>query len=97
MDTAVGLGGGADAEAARVGLARVAQVVVQALAEVVGVDEVVASVVGRVNVDHLDFAVVALLQQLEHLQVVAFDEQVLASVEVDRVGGKFRASVGSNA
>jgi hypothetical protein len=53
------------------------------LAVVVGVDEVLAGVVGRVDVDHLDLAQVGLLQQLENLQVVAFDDEVPGGVEVD--------------
>ena len=55
------------------------------LGEVVVVDEVVAGVVGRVDVDQLDLAEVRLLEQLERVEVVALDEEVLRRVEVDRL------------
>ena len=60
------------------------EVVVARLGEVVVVDEVVAGVVGRVDVDELDLAEVRLLEQLQRLEVVALDEEVLGGVEVDR-------------
>jgi hypothetical protein len=59
------------------------QVGLQALGIVVGVNEVVAGVVRRVNVDHLHFAEVGFLQQLKHFQVVPFNDQVFGRVEVD--------------
>ena len=37
------------------------------------VDKVVTGVVGRVDVDHLHLAQIGLLEQLEHLQVVALN------------------------
>ena len=51
-------------------------------AEVVFVDKVVAGVVGRVDVYHLDLAQVALLQEFQGFEVVAFDVEVLGGVEV---------------
>ena len=74
---------GALREAFLADLAGVAQVVSQAFAEVVGVDEFVAGVVGRVDVDHLDLAVIRALQQLEHFEIVALDDEVGGSVPVD--------------
>ena len=50
--------------------------------EVVGVDEVVARVVRRVDVDHLHLAQIRLLQELEHFEVVALDVEVFGSVPV---------------
>ena len=46
------------------------------------VDEVVAGVVGRVDVDHLHLTQVALLEELQHLQVVPLDVQVFGGVPV---------------
>ena len=83
VEAAVGLGVGAELLALGVHLPGVFQVGLQALGVVVGVDEVVAGVVGRVDVDHLDLAQVRLLQELQHFQVVALDDQVLGGVEVD--------------
>ena len=66
-------------------LARVFEVGLQALGVVVGVDEVVAGVVRQVDVDHLDLAQVGLLQELEHLQVVALDDEIFRGVEIDAI------------
>ena len=59
-----------------------AQVVLGGLAEVVAVDEVVAGVVGRVDVDHLDTPGVGLLEELERVQIVRLDEEVARRVLV---------------
>ena len=74
-------------------LTRVLEVGPETLAVVVRVDEVVAGVVGRVDVDHLDLAQVRLLEKLQDLKVVAFDDQVLGGVPVDALvlRGKERA------
>ena len=58
-------------------------VITNTLAEVVGIDEIIPGVVRRVDINQLDLAGIALLQQLEHFQVVAFDHQVLGAVPVD--------------
>lgn len=50
--------------------------------EIVGVDEIVAGVVRRVDVDHLDLAEIALLQKLEDFQIIALDVEVFGSVPV---------------
>ena len=50
--------------------------------EVVPVDEVVARVVRRVNVDQLDLAEIALLQKLKDFQIVSLDIEVFRAVPV---------------
>lgn len=55
---------------------------VMGLGEVVVVDEIVAGVVGRVDVDELDFAGVVLAQELQRVEVVALDVQVSGGVPV---------------
>ena len=50
--------------------------------KVISIDEIVAGVVGRVDVDHLLLAVVGRLQQLQDLQVVALNVEVLGGVPV---------------
>lgn len=50
--------------------------------EVVFVDEVVACVVRRVDVDELDFAGVVLAQELQRVEVVSLDVQVPGGVPV---------------
>jgi hypothetical protein len=49
----------------------------------IGVHKVLAGVVRRVDVDHLHLAEVALLEDLERFEVVAFDEEVLRGVKID--------------
>lgn len=53
------------------------------LGEVVLVDEVIAGVVGRVDVDHLDLAPVVVAEELQHIQVIPLNVEVLRGVEVD--------------
>jgi hypothetical protein len=55
----------------------------QRLAEVVVVDEVVAGVVRRVDVDQLDATGVRLVQQLERLEIVPLDEEMAGGRCVD--------------
>ena len=50
--------------------------------EVVIIDKIIARVVGRVDVDHFDLAEIGLLQELEGVEIVPFDEQVLGGVKV---------------
>ena len=47
----------------------------------VGLELVVAGVVRRVDVDHLDLAEIRLLQELQHLQIVTFNDEILGCVE----------------
>ncbi len=50
--------------------------------KIVFVNEVLARVIRRINVDQLDLAEVGLLEEFQGVQVVTFDEQVLGGVEV---------------
>ena len=59
------------------------EVPADAVPETVPVDEIPAGVVGRIDVDEPDLAGVALPQQLESFEVVAFDEQVARPFPVD--------------
>lgn len=58
------------------------QIVLDVVLEVVRVHKVLAGVVGRIDIDQLDLAGIALLQQLEHFEVVALDHQVLGGVPI---------------
>ncbi len=58
------------------------KVVLDVVLEVIRVHKVFAGVVRRVDVDQLDLARIALLQQLEHFEVVAFDHQILRAVPI---------------
>ena len=85
MEAAVGLRVGDQAPALLVELATRGGVLGVRLSEVVVVDEVVARVVGRVDVDELDLARVRLAHDLQRLEVVALDVEVLGGVPVDRL------------
>ena len=51
-------------------------------AKIVVVDEFLAGVIRRVDVDHLDLAQIGFLQQLERIQIIAFDKQILRAVKI---------------
>ena len=53
--------------------------------KVVGIDKVLAGVVGRVDIDELDFARVGFLQELEDFEIVALDYKVEGDVPVHAV------------
>lgn len=48
--------------------------------KVIGVSGVLAGVVQRVDVDHRDASGVGLIQELEHFQVIIFDEKSLRCI-----------------
>ena len=87
VEAAVGFGVGGEFLSFVVDLSGTAEVVFEGFGEVVVVDEVVAGVVGRVDVDHLDAAGVGLLHDLEHFEVFAFDEDVAGVVGAVGVRG----------
>src|SRR5687767_2994517 len=64
-------------------LTRLRQVLCRRVNEVVVIQQVVAGVVRRIDVDELDLAEVRLLQELQGIEVVALDEQISCRVEVD--------------
>ena len=51
--------------------------------EVVLIHKIVARVVRRIDVDHLDTAEIRRLQQFQDFQIVAFDVQILRGLEID--------------
>ena len=87
MEAAVGLGVGDEAPSLLVVVAAVGVVVRLRPCEGVVVDEVVARVVGRVDVDHLHLAGVGVAQELERVEVVTLDVQVLSRVPVHALLG----------
>ena len=58
-------------------LAAVAHVILGALCKIILIDKIIACIIGRVNVDHLDLAQIGLLQELQHFQIIALDVEVL--------------------
>jgi hypothetical protein len=53
--------------------------------EFVTIDEIVPCVVGRIDVDHFHFAVIASLEDFQDFQIVTLDKEVLWVIEVDWV------------
>ena len=52
------------------------------IGKIVRINEVVAGVVGRIDIDHLHLPVVGSLQELQHLQIVALNVQILGGIPV---------------
>ncbi len=63
------------------------QVVVHRFPVIVGIDKVLARVVWRIDVDHLDAFRIALAQNPQHFQVVAFDIDVVCPDLIYAVAG----------
>src|SRR5208282_885636 len=55
----------------------------EVILKVVGINEVLARVVRRIDIYQLDLAGVTLLQQLEHFEIVALDHEILSRVPID--------------
>ena len=82
MEAAGGFGVGGEFLAALAGLAGEFEVVFDVVLEVVGLDEVLTGVVGRVDVDELHLPRVGFLEELEDFEVVALDHEVLGGIPV---------------
>ena len=50
--------------------------------EIICIDKIVARIIRWVNINHFDLAQIALLQQLEHFQIVAFNVEILGIIPV---------------
>ena len=78
MEAAVAFGVCHHAVAFFVILTAIIHIVRRTLGKIVLIDKVITRIVRRVNVDHLDFAQIGLLQELQHFQIIALDVEVLA-------------------
>ena len=67
-----------------VGLPAVRNIVGGILRKVILIHKIVPRVVRRVNVNHLDFAEVCFLQQLQRFKVVTFNVEVLCCIKINR-------------
>lgn len=53
---------------------------------VIWIDERIRSrIIRRIDIDHLDLVVVRLLQDLEDIQIISFDEEILSTIPVYRL------------
>ena len=57
-------------------------VIRQTICVIVGINEILAGVIGRVNIDQLHLARIGFAQQLQHLQIIALDHNVLGRVPI---------------
>ena len=57
-------------------------VFINPLCEVVIVNEIVAGVIRRVNVNHLDFAKICFAEHFQHIKVVTLDVEIFGCIEV---------------
>ena len=78
MKATIAFGVGHHAVAFFVILAAVSHVILGALCKIILIDKVIACIIGRVNVDHLDLAQIGFLQELQNFQVIALNIKVLA-------------------
>ena len=69
-----------------VNLAGPGKVGIQAFGKFVRVNELLPGVVGRVDIDHFDFAEIRLLQQFQDFEIFAFDKDVAGRFEIHRLG-----------
>ena len=53
--------------------------------EIIGIDEVVSGIVRWVDINHLNLAEIAFLQQLENFQVVTLNVEILGGVPINAV------------
>lgn len=81
MKPAIGLGIGHQPVSLLILLAGAPQEAIRVLGKPVPVDKIISRVVGRVDVDHLHLAEVGLLEELQGIQVVPFDEEVPRGIE----------------
>ena len=64
------------------------QIVLDIVLKIVRVNKILACVVRRIDIDQLHLAGVALLEKLQHFEIIALDHQVLRRVPIDAL---FRA------
>ena len=96
MKTAARVGIGCKPLPLIINLPRISQVGIQIVLILVRIDKLLAGVIWRIDVNHLDLAEVRLLEQFQHLQVITLNEEVFRSVEVHAfiTGGLERCDTG---
>ena len=77
MKAAIAFGVGHHAVAFFIILTAIIHIVRRTLGKIVLIDKIIAGVVRRINVDHLDLAQICFLQELQQFQIIALDIKVL--------------------
>ena len=93
METTIALGVLHHTVAVLIVLPAVSKVLICALGKVILVYKVASGVVRRINVDHLDFAEIGFLQELQHFEVVALDIEVFGGIKVHAASAAIRFSL----
>ena len=83
METSVAVSVFEHATTVRIIHTKIILVILHRLLKIVPVDEIIARVVGRIDIDHLHLAEIALLQEFQHFQIVTLNIEVLRAVPVD--------------
>lgn len=65
--------------------ARLCLVATARLLEVIVVNEIITSVIGRVDINHLDLAVIRLVQNLQRRQIVALNKHIARRIPIDGI------------
>ena len=63
-------------------LSAIVHILTSCLREVIVIHEIITRVIWRVDINHLHFAQIVLAKKFQHLQVVAFNIEVLRIVKV---------------
>ena len=64
------------------------QVLICALGKVIFIHKVISCVIRSINVDHLDFAEIGFLQQLQHFEIVALNIEAVSYTHLFALLGK---------
>ena len=65
--------------------ARLCIIATACLLEIVVVNEIITSIVGRVDIDHLNLAIIRLVQNLQRRQVIALDKHIARRIPIDGI------------
>lgn len=51
--------------------------------KIIIIDKIIASIVRRIDIDHLDLTEIGLTQNLQNLKVISLDVKILCIIEID--------------
>ena len=82
METAIAFGILHHAVSVLIELSAVCQVFLRALGKIVLIHEVVARIVGWININNFNLTKIGLLQELQHFQIIALDIEIFGVVKI---------------
>ena len=93
METTIALGVLHHTVAVLIVLPTIGKILIRTLSKVILVYKVVSCVIRRINVDHLDFAEIGFLQELQHLKIIALNIEVFGGIKVHAASAAIRFSL----